>query len=88
MKFHVNGNNSWSKEYQTKYPNIVLIRRSNGGLPEARNTGLENANGKYVTFVDPDDYVETNVYGKLINKIQKFRRFLISFIHSPQKFIS
>lgn len=58
------------EEYQTKYPNIVLIRRSNGGLPEARNTGLENANGKYVTFVDPDDYVETNVYGKLINKIQ------------------
>ena len=58
------------EEYQTKYPNIVLIKRSNGGLPEARNTGLENANGKYVTFVDPDDYVETNVYGKLINKIQ------------------
>ena len=56
--------------YQTKYPNIVLVRRPNGGLPEARNTGLENANGKYVTFVDPDDYVEINVYGKLINKIQ------------------
>lgn len=59
------------KEYQAKYPNIVLISQVNMGLPEARNTGLRNVTGTYVTFVDPDDYVQPNVYGTLLEKIQQ-----------------
>lgn len=59
------------KEYQINYPNIVLISQENMGLPEARNTGLKNVSGTYVTFVDPDDYVEPNVYGTLLEKIEK-----------------
>lgn len=45
------------KEYAEKHQNILVINQNNQGLSAARNTGLTNAKGKYVTFVDSDDYV-------------------------------
>lgn len=59
------------EEYLPNHNNIVLVRRENGGLPEARNTGLDNIHGKYVTFVDPDDYVQPDSYCKLIRHVQE-----------------
>lgn len=57
------------REYQQSHPNIVLVQQENRGLPEARNTGLRNISGEYVTFVDPDDYVQPQVYGRLLQKV-------------------
>ncbi len=37
---------------------IKVIHKSNCGVSEARNTGIESANGKYITFFDSDDWVE------------------------------
>lgn len=37
---------------------FVLVCQENKGLSEARNTGMKHANGKYICFVDSDDYVE------------------------------
>lgn len=45
-----------------KYPeiNVKIISRPNGGLSAARNTGLQNAVGDYIWFIDSDDYIEKN----------------------------
>lgn len=43
-----------------KYPFVKVIHKKNEGVSVARNTGMENADGKYIMFVDPDDYVEHN----------------------------
>lgn len=44
-------------EYQKKHSNIRLLNQENKGLGGARNTGIEHAKGKYVWFVDSDDWV-------------------------------
>ncbi len=43
---------------QNKYNNIVYIHKENGGVSSARNLGLSVAKGKYIMFIDSDDYVD------------------------------
>lgn len=52
-----------AKDYQNQYENIIVIERQNGGLSAARNTGLYNARGEYVWFIDSDDYIMPNILG-------------------------
>ncbi|WP_291589273.1 glycosyltransferase [Bacteroides sp.] len=54
-----------------KYLNIKVYSKPNGGQSSARNLGLENALGKYVWFVDSDDFIEPNVLSKVLGKIEK-----------------
>lgn len=49
-------------EYAKKDSRIKVIHKKNGGLGFARNSGLEIARGKYVAFVDSDDFVDINMY--------------------------
>lgn len=48
---------------------VRVIHKENSGVSEARNTGIENAKGEYVTFVDCDDYVSENLLSVLTEKI-------------------
>ncbi|MHC1749577.1 MAG: glycosyltransferase [Cellulosilyticaceae bacterium] len=57
------------KEYEKKDKRIRVIDKCNGGVSSARNAGLKIANGKYIAFLDPDDYVEINMYERMYNKI-------------------
>ncbi len=61
------------KRFKENYENenIVIISQKNKGLSEARNTGLKRAKGKYVSFIDSDDFVDTEAYGKLIREVIK-----------------
>ncbi len=55
--------------YAEKDPRIKVIHKENGGLSDARNAGIEVATGKYLGFVDSDDYIAPDMYEKLYSII-------------------
>ena len=65
--------------YIEKYQNIKLINQPNLGVCVARNTGFENAVGKYVWFVDPDDYIAPNCLGGILSALDENNADLITF---------
>lgn len=67
------------EEYQKKYSNIRLIRQSNSGVCVARNNGLKAAQGEYIWFIDPDDYIQANCLGTMIKKLYDANADLIVF---------
>lgn len=58
-------------EDYTKDSRVMLIHKRNGGLSDARNAGLKVAKGKYVTFVDSDDFVAKDYILNLYNCIKQ-----------------
>lgn len=54
------------EEYAKKDARIKVIHKKNGGLSDARNAGIKIAKGEYIGFVDSDDWIETDMYEKLI----------------------
>lgn len=54
-----------------KSNNVKVIHQQNQGLSGARNTGIENAKGEYITFVDSDDYVTSDMYENLIGIMEQ-----------------
>ena len=54
-------------KYQKKYKNIIVINKENEGLSMARNRGVQKSSGKYIIFVDSDDYVSN----KLLEEVDK-----------------
>ena len=53
--------------YAKKDKRIKVIHKKNGGLSDARNTGLNICTGDYISFIDSDDYIEPDMYDKMIN---------------------
>lgn len=58
-------------KYQKKYKNIKAYLKENGGLSDARNYGIKNANGEYLSFVDSDDYIDTTMLEKMYKLAKK-----------------
>ncbi len=58
-------------QYAAQDSRIKVIYQNNKGVSAARNLGLENAKGEYVTFVDADDYIEYEYYNTIINYLQR-----------------
>ena len=55
------------KEYQKNNPDLIIkyFKKENGGLASARNYGIKYAEGDYISFIDPDDYLDNNTYEDL-----------------------
>ena len=51
---------------------IKVIHKENGGYGKAMNTGIDYAAGEYIGIVEPDDYIELNMYEILYNKAAEF----------------
>lgn len=49
-------------EWAKRDSRISVIHKSNGGLSDARNAGLDVACGQYITFVDSDDWLLSNTW--------------------------
>lgn len=58
-------------EYAEKDSRVRVVHKENGGLSSARNAGIEIAKGKYLGFIDSDDYIEDDMYELLYNNILK-----------------
>ncbi|MBR5272580.1 MAG: glycosyltransferase [Clostridia bacterium] len=53
-------------EYAAKYDFIRAFHKENGGASSARNYGMQFAQGEYINFVDADDWMELDMYEKLV----------------------
>lgn len=59
-------------EYAAKDRRVKVIHKKNGGADSARKAGIQIATGKYIGYVDGDDWIESDMYEKLISYAQKF----------------
>ena len=58
-------------EYQKNDSRIEVIHKKNGGLSDARNAGIQKAKGKFICFIDSDDFINSKYIEKLYNMIEK-----------------
>lgn len=51
---------------------ILVVHKENGGLSDARNAGIERAEGDYLAFVDGDDWVDEGMYENMLSALRRF----------------
>lgn len=66
-------------EYEKMDTRIKVIHKCNGGLSDARNTGIGLAKGEYISFVDSDDWIRKDAYQILSDRIRQFRADIVCF---------
>ncbi|WP_374444716.1 glycosyltransferase family 2 protein [Epilithonimonas sp.] len=60
------------EKFQQEYPEKIFgFTKENGGLSDARNFGIDRARGKYIGFVDSDDYVSETMFEDMMNIAEK-----------------
>ena len=57
------------EEYKNKDSRIKIVDKENGGLSSARNAGLKVAKGKFISFIDSDDWIDKTMLEKLYNSM-------------------
>ena len=70
-------------EYAEKDKRVKVLHKENGGLSDARNFGLDwaikNCNGKYICFIDSDDYVEPDMLSVAFSEMEKSDADIVCF---------
>lgn len=59
------------KRLCSEYKNIRLINQDNQGVSRARNNGIDRAEGRYLLFIDPDDYVEPDCLQRILKNAEQ-----------------
>lgn len=67
------------KNYEKKYKNIKVINKKNGGVSKSRNDGLNIATGKYICFLDADDYIDKDYFKEILKLLNKYNVELLNF---------
>ena len=68
-----------AKACAEQYPHIKVISQENKGLGGARNTGLLNASGEYILFLDADDRLSENALSELIKTAEEQQADILEF---------
>lgn len=66
------GSGKLCDSYAKKDRRITVIHQKNGGLSNARNSGLKAARGDYIAFVDSDDWIADDMYAYLLQLLKKY----------------
>lgn len=53
-------------DYEREHANVKVVHKPNGGLSSARNAGMDKATGKYIFFVDSDDWLDATCIAELV----------------------
>lgn len=56
--------------YSQKYSNFTVVHKKNGGLSSARNASFPYIHGKYITFIDSDDWIEHNMLSTMYKNLK------------------
>ena len=86
------------REYVSKDSRFRYFEKKNGGVSSARNLGIEHSKGQYITFIDSDDWVDSDyvetLYGELIKEnadiaVSTYKRFEMGdncwYVHAFQR---
>ena len=72
-------------ELLSRDENVRVVHTENHGPSAARNTGLQTAEGEYIGFVDSDDWVEPDLYKKLLKEMVVRQANLAACLRSSMK---
>ncbi len=67
-------------EYSIAHPNVRLIKKENGGASSARNLGIQEAKGKYIAFIDADDFWFPNGIARIVELAEKEDADIVKYI--------
>lgn len=74
-----------AKQIAENYTNVNVYTKPNGGVGSARNKGLDLSKGKYIYFIDPDDYLAPNVLKNLVSTAESNALDILTFLSKPTK---
>lgn len=69
------------KTYAAKDPRIIIIDKPNTGYGDSMNLGLERATGKYITIVEPDDWIDVSGLEKMYHAAQRYDAEVVKANH-------
>lgn len=75
----IDGSQEIIKKYSKKNSKIKMVFQNNNGVGSARNKGLDIATGDYIYFMDPDDWIDKNLFNDNVKLLEKNKPDVLIF---------